>query len=170
MYIYSLSLRMTDTMTSRNIDLSTWDTLCFSQVVLLTYDKSMKGSRDLSIQNIVVCMLWLAPIADIGSFFRKLVTVWSTELQILLFFYLHCSYCFYSVLLRCRGVMFNLWIYTQSVGLLGRVIGPSQGPYLNTGQHKHRINAHTHTKHPCPKWYLNPRLQRPSERRQFTMP
>jgi hypothetical protein len=37
-----------------------------------------------------------------------------------------------------------LWIYTQSVGLLGRVIGPSQGLYLNTGQHKHRIDAHTH--------------------------
>jgi hypothetical protein len=28
---------------------------------------------------------------------------------------------------------FILWIYTQSVGLLGRVIGPSQGLYLNTG-------------------------------------
>jgi hypothetical protein len=41
-----------------------------------------------------------------------------------------------------------LWIYTQSVGLLGRVIGPSQGLYLNTGQHKHRktrARAHTHT-------------------------
>jgi hypothetical protein len=40
-----------------------------------------------------------------------------------------------------------LWIYTQSVGLLGRVIGPSQGLYLNTGQHKHRINAHTTSIH-----------------------
>jgi hypothetical protein len=37
------------------------------------------------------------------------------------------------------------WIYTQSVGLLGRVIGPSEGLYLNTGQHKHGINVHTHT-------------------------
>jgi hypothetical protein len=40
-----------------------------------------------------------------------------------------------------------LWIYTQTVGLLGRVIGPSQGLYLNTGQHKHRktrARAHTH--------------------------
>jgi hypothetical protein len=34
-------------------------------------------------------------------------------------------------------------LFTQSVGLLGRVISPSQGPYLHTGQHKHRINAHT---------------------------
>jgi hypothetical protein len=31
----------------------------------------------------------------------------------------------------------------QLVGLLGRVISPSQDRYLNTGQHKHRINAHT---------------------------
>jgi hypothetical protein len=39
-------------------------------------------------------------------------------------------------------VLFILWIYTQSVGLLGQVIGPSQGLFLNTGQHKHRINTH----------------------------
>jgi hypothetical protein len=37
---------------------------------------------------------------------------------------------------------------TQSVGLLGRVISPSQGLYLNTGQYKHRktrTHSHTHT-------------------------
>jgi hypothetical protein len=34
--------------------------------------------------------------------------------------------------------------FSQTVGLLGRVISPSQGLYLNTGQHKHRINACTH--------------------------
>jgi hypothetical protein len=33
--------------------------------------------------------------------------------------------------------------FLQTVELLGRVIIPSQGRYLNTGQHKHRINAHT---------------------------
>jgi hypothetical protein len=32
----------------------------------------------------------------------------------------------------------------RTVWLLGRVISPSQGHYLNTGQHKHRINAYTH--------------------------
>jgi hypothetical protein len=32
--------------------------------------------------------------------------------------------------------------YTQSVGLLGRGISPSQGHYLHT-EHKHRINKHT---------------------------
>jgi hypothetical protein len=62
---------------------------------------------------------------------------------------------------------FCLWIYTRSVGLLEREIGPSQGLYLNTGQHKHRINAHTPKKHPCPKWDSNQRSQRPSERWQF---
>jgi hypothetical protein len=34
--------------------------------------------------------------------------------------------------------------FSQTVGLLRRVIGPSKGRYLNTGQHKHRINAYTH--------------------------
>jgi hypothetical protein len=34
--------------------------------------------------------------------------------------------------------------FSQTVGLLGRVISPSQGRYLNTGQHKHRINAYTY--------------------------
>jgi hypothetical protein len=34
--------------------------------------------------------------------------------------------------------------FTQTVGLLGRVISLSQGLYLNTGHHKHRINAYTH--------------------------
>jgi hypothetical protein len=40
--------------------------------------------------------------------------------------------------------------FSQTVGLLGRVISSSQGLYLNTGQHKHRINAYTHqTSMPC---------------------
>jgi hypothetical protein len=34
--------------------------------------------------------------------------------------------------------------FSQTVGLLGRVIRSSQGRYLNTGQHKRRINAYTH--------------------------
>jgi hypothetical protein len=39
--------------------------------------------------------------------------------------------------------LFSLLIYSQLAGLLGRVISSSQGLYLNTGQHKHRINTHT---------------------------
>jgi hypothetical protein len=43
------------------------------------------------------------------------------------------------------GLFFSsVIIFTQTVGLLGRVISPLQGHYLNTGQHKHRINAYPH--------------------------
>jgi hypothetical protein len=42
------------------------------------------------------------------------------------------------------GFFFSFVIFfTQSVGLLGRVISPSQGRYLHKRQHTHRINAHT---------------------------
>jgi hypothetical protein len=34
------------------------------------------------------------------------------------------------------------WSYTQSIGLFGRGISPSQGHYLHTEQHTYRINAH----------------------------
>jgi hypothetical protein len=45
---------------------------------------------------------------------------------------------------------FKFIIILQTVGLLVRVISPSQGLYLNTGQHKHRINTYTHqTSMPC---------------------
>jgi hypothetical protein len=67
-----------------------------------------------------------------------------TRFFFFLLFYIHFSY---TVLLRCRGFHFYLWIYTQSIELLRRVTGPSQGLYLNTGQHKHRINAHTPNSH-----------------------
>jgi hypothetical protein len=47
-------------------------------------------------------------------------------------------------LLLGPGLFFSFVIFfIQSVGLLGRVISPSEGRYLHTGQHKHRINAHT---------------------------
>jgi hypothetical protein len=48
------------------------------------------------------------------------------------------------------GLIFHFrdLFFTQTVGLLGRVISPSQGLYLYTGQHKHRINAQTQTSMP----------------------
>jgi hypothetical protein len=58
---------------------------------------------------------------------------------------------------------FSSLIYTQLVGLLGRVTSPSQGRYLHTGQHKHRINAH---RLQCFEWDSNPRSQLSSGRRQ----
>jgi hypothetical protein len=54
--------------------------------------------------------------------------------------------------------------YTQSVGLLGLGISPSQGRYLHTRQHKHRIKAH---RHPCLEWDSHPRSRRSSKRRQL---
>jgi hypothetical protein len=54
--------------------------------------------------------------------------------------------------------------YTQSVGILGRGISLSQGRYLHTEQHKHRINAH---RHPCLDWDSNTRSQCSSWRRRF---
>jgi hypothetical protein len=57
------------------------------------------------------------------------------------------------------------WPFLQTVGLFWRVINSAQGLYLNTGQHKHRINAytHTHTKHTCLEWDSNQRSRFPSE-------
>jgi hypothetical protein len=52
-----------------------------------------------------------------------------------------------------------LWIYTRSIRLLGRVIGPSEALYLNTGQHKRRINAHTHTQTHTPNIHALSRIR-----------
>jgi hypothetical protein len=46
--------------------------------------------------------------------------------------------------------------FTQSVGPLRRGISQSQGRYLHTGQHQHRINAQ---RYPCLKWDSNLRSQ-----------
>jgi hypothetical protein len=54
------------------------------------------------------------------------------------------------------GRFFSFLIRTQSVGLMGRGISPSQGRYLPTEQHRHRINAHRHL---CLEWDSNPRSQ-----------
>jgi hypothetical protein len=55
-------------------------------------------------------------------------------------------------------------LFTLTVGLLGRVINPSQGRHLHTAQHKQ--NKHTHRR-PCLDWDSNPRSHRSSKRRQF---
>jgi hypothetical protein len=62
--------------------------------------------------------------------------------------------------LFCSSVIF----FTQSVGLLGLGITPSQGRYLHTGQHKQNKCIHRHS---CLEWDSNPRSQLSSERRQF---
>jgi hypothetical protein len=55
-------------------------------------------------------------------------------------------------------------LFTQSLGLLGRGISPSQGRYLYTGQHKHSLDTN---RHPCLKLDLNPRSQYLGGWRQF---
>jgi hypothetical protein len=62
------------------------------------------------------------------------------------------------------GRFFSFLILYTIGRLLGRGIGPSQGRYLHTGQHKPRINVH---RHPCPEWDSNPGSQRSNEQRQF---
>jgi hypothetical protein len=70
----------------------------------------------------------------------------------------------YSPLLG-PGLFFSFVIFfSHSVELLGRVVSPSQGRYLNTGQHKQ--NKRTH-RHPCLQWDSHPRPQCSSERRRF---
>jgi hypothetical protein len=46
-------------------------------------------------------------------------------------------------------LQFRHLFFAQTVGLLGGVINPSQGRYLHTGQHKHRLNAHTNPSVPA---------------------
>jgi hypothetical protein len=74
----------------------------------------------------------------INSSHRKLVQRDSTYLPTYLPTYLWL----YSPLLNL-GRFFSFLIF-HTLGLLGRRINPSQGLYLHTEQHKHRINAHRH--------------------------
>jgi hypothetical protein len=56
-----------------------------------------------------------------------------------------CFTFFFSHPLWSIGLISQFYLsFLQTVGLFGRLISSSQGPYLNTGLHKHRINAYTH--------------------------
>jgi hypothetical protein len=68
----------------------------------------------------------------------------------------------YSPLLG-PGLFFSFVIFfTQTVGLLGQVISPSQGRYLHIGQYNKRTY-----RHPRFEWDSKPRYQRSNERRHF---
>jgi hypothetical protein len=56
--------------------------------------------------------------------------------------------------------LFSFLMYTQSVGLLRRMISSPQVRYLHIRQYKKRINAHRRS---CLEWDSNPRSQRSSE-------
>jgi hypothetical protein len=90
-----------------------------------------------------------------GLLFRSLFSYLSIYLSIYLWLYSTLS---------GLGRFFNFLIFTQSVGYPEQGTSPTQGCYLYTGQHKHRINAH---RHPCLKWNSNPRSQCFSGRRWF---
>jgi hypothetical protein len=86
------------------------------------------------------------------------------------YYYYYCCCCYYYF---CRGYAAPCWAlvsvsvsqpFTQWVGLLGWGISPSQGSYLYTKQHKHRVNTHRHSFF---KWDLNPRPLCLSGRIQF---
>jgi hypothetical protein len=75
--------------------------------------------------------------------FQTSLCISSTEYRLPGTFHSFIHQWLYSPLLR-PGHFFSFVIFfTRNVGLLGRVISPSPGRYLHTGQHKHRINAHT---------------------------
>jgi hypothetical protein len=51
--------------------------------------------------------------------------------------------CLYSPLLGPGFFFSSVNFFSKTVGLLGRGISPSQGPYLHIEQQKHRINTQT---------------------------
>jgi hypothetical protein len=76
----------------------------------------------------------------------------SIYLSIYLFIYLFIYYLsIYLFIYGSKDLCWTLaafsvsWSFIQSVGLLERVISPSQGRYLHTGQHKYRINVDRHS-------------------------
>jgi hypothetical protein len=72
--------------------------------------------------------------------------------------YSNCSHLEHRASVK-RFVSLQFLNLRHSVGLLGRVISPSQGRYLTQTQNKHR--------HLCLEWDSKPRPQPSSERRQF---
>jgi hypothetical protein len=68
--------------------------------------------------------------------------------RILSFIYWFLFHFFFSLALQPPWALASAFSvslsFLQTVGLLGPVISPSQCLYLNTGQHKHRINTYTH--------------------------
>jgi hypothetical protein len=71
-----------------------------------------------------------------------------------------------SIALVDLGSFFSFVINTESVRLLGWGISPSQGPYIRTEHHRHRINVY---RHPCLEWNSNPQSQYSSGRRRLIL-
>jgi hypothetical protein len=105
---------------------------CFSMSVLIKWCSHILYKRP-TLDFIVVL---ISPWAQI-EFYRFSVQYDFTKNYSFIYQWLHSP-------LLSPGLFFCLVInFTQTVGLLGRVISPSQGRYLHTGQHKCRMNAPT---------------------------
>jgi hypothetical protein len=85
-----------------------------------------------NIQNILILKMYVYSRGDDIPKKRNLV----------ISFYSFIHQWYYRPLLGPSLFFSFIIFFLQSVGPLGQVISPSQGRYLHTGQHKHRINAH----------------------------
>jgi hypothetical protein len=66
MYIYNFLLRVAETMTSQNIDLSSWDTLYIGHIkIVYVYSASMFGMQRIFWKTVSICLL------DISSYHAK---------------------------------------------------------------------------------------------------
>jgi hypothetical protein len=97
--------------------------------------------------------------------YKKDVSYLSTDIYLSIHPSIHLSIYGSTALVDLgRFFSFLIRVYTQFVRLLGREISQSQGRYLHTEQHKHRINAHRHT---CLESDSNPLSRCSSGRRRF---
>jgi hypothetical protein len=90
-------------------------------------------------------VLFLSYVILLYFFFLSLLYlfsfIWISAAAFHVYAYLICSSDTFTV---SRLFLFLILIVLQTVGLLQRVISSSQGLYLNTGQHRHRVNTHTY--------------------------
>jgi hypothetical protein len=116
------------------------------------------GDNYLNNSDFNVCFL-LVRVCMNMCLFKKCLYLRGHDVRVIYYYY------YGSTALCLVFALFSVsWSNIKSVGLLGRGIRPSQGRYLHTEQHRHRINT---KKHPCLEWDSNPRSQRSSERKQF---
>jgi hypothetical protein len=136
--------------------------------VLRENANKIKIHRLLYLLTIISCCRYDNLVLHFILFSLTIYFVGGYSVNMIALIYLCMYVCIYgsTVLLLDLGRFFSFFIHTQSVGLLGRGISPSQGRYLHTGQQKHRINAYGH---PCLKWDSNPRSQCLSGRKQFIL-